>query len=215
LLRCKCVGRDRCGRFFLSTLGAAFPLLVASALFAQQPAPADGTAIQQILKTNCQPCHNDTTKTSGLALTTRETILAGGNRGAAVKPGSPDESLLVRAIEQAGDLKMPLGKKLQPDEISSIRLWIELGAPWPKDEAAASRPKGSDWWAFQPVKRVNPPPVEQAAGLRNPTGCLLRRTTESDGADIGSTLRAMLIPTVTLSTPRARCGNIATGSSTR
>ncbi|PYT25849.1 MAG: hypothetical protein DMG57_23760 [Acidobacteria bacterium] len=143
-------------------------MLVASALFAQQPAPADGTAIQQILKTNCQPCHNDTTKTSGLALTTRETILAGGNRGAAVKPGSPDESLLVRAIEQAGDLKMPLGKKLQPDEISSIRLWIELGAPWPKDEAAASRPKGSDWWAFQPVKRVNPPPVEQAAWLRNP-----------------------------------------------
>jgi hypothetical protein len=162
------VALDRCGRFCLSTLAAASALLVPSVSFAQERTPSDGTGIRQILKSNCQPCHNDTTRTSGLALTTRETILAGGNRGAAVKPGSPDESLLVRAIEQSGDLKMPPGKKLQSDEISSIRRWIELGAPWPKDEAAASRPKGSDWWAFQPVKRVNPPPVQDAAWVRNP-----------------------------------------------
>ena len=129
---------DRGGRFCLRTLAAAFVLVTASALFAQQPAPADGNAIRQILKTNCQPCHSDTTRSSGLALTTRDAILAGGNRGAAIKPGNPAESLLVRAIEQSGELKMPPGRKLQPDEISSIRRWIELGALWPKDEAAAS-----------------------------------------------------------------------------
>src|SRR5437870_404063 len=166
---------NRQDRFCLCRFLAGSVFITASALFAQQPALSDGTQapsgappIQQILKTNCQPCHSDTTRSSGLALTTRDAILAGGNRGAAIKPGNPAESLLVQAIEQSGALKMPPGRKLQPDEISGIRRWIELGALWPKDEAAASRPKGSDWWAFQPLKRVNPLPVENAAWVRNP-----------------------------------------------
>jgi hypothetical protein len=143
-------------------------------LLAQQPTPSEPTEILQILRTNCQPCHNETTRSSGLALTTRDAILAGGNRGAAITPGNPAESLLVSAIEQSGDLKMPPGRKLQPNDISSLRRWIELGAAFPKDagrpagEVTASRPKGSDWWAFQPVKRVNPPPIEDAAWVRNP-----------------------------------------------
>src|SRR5260370_23160199 len=124
--------------------------------------------MQQILKPNCPPCHNDTTKSSGLALTTRDAILAGGNRGTAVKPGNPADSLLVRAIEQSGELKMPPGRKLKPNEIATLRHWIELGVAWPTDEVTASRPKGSDWWAFQPVRRVNPPSIEDAAWMRNP-----------------------------------------------
>src|SRR5260370_27224841 len=124
--------------------------------------------MQQILKPNCPPCHNDTTKSSGLALTTRDAILAGGNRGGAVKPGNRADSLLVRAIEQSGELKMPPGRKLKPDEVASLRHWIELGVAWPTDEVTASGPKGSDWWAFQPVRRVNPPSIEDAAWMRNP-----------------------------------------------
>ena len=159
---------DRHGRFRLSTLVPASVLFTLSMLFAQQPTLSDGTEIQQILRSNCQPCHNDTTRSSGLALTNRDAILTGGNRGPAIKPGSPDESLLVRAVEQSGELKMPPGRKLQPQETASIRRWIELGAAWPKDDATVSRPKGSDWWAFQPIKRVNPPPIGDAAWVRNP-----------------------------------------------
>jgi Protein of unknown function (DUF1553)/Protein of unknown function (DUF1549)/Planctomycete cytochrome C len=147
---------------------AASVLVRAPVLLAQPPTPSGQTGIEQILKTNCQPCHNDTTKSSGLALTTRDAILAGGNRGTAVKPGNPGDSLLVRAIEQSGELKMPPGRKLQPNEIASLRRWIELGVAWPTEEMTASRPKGSDWWAFQPVRRVNPPPIEDAAWMRNP-----------------------------------------------
>jgi len=143
-------------------------VLVAAPLLAQQPTVSDGTEVQPVLKANCQPCHNEKLRSSGLALTGKAAILTGGNRGPAIKPGNPDESLLVRAIEQSGDLKMPPGRKLQPDDIATIRRWISLGAAWPNDDAAASRPKGSDWWAFQPVKRVNPPPVKDAAWVRNP-----------------------------------------------
>jgi hypothetical protein len=102
-----------------------------------------------------------------LALITRDTILTGGNRGPAIRLGNPAGSLLVRAIEQTGQLKMPPGRKLQPDEIAGIRRWIELGAPWPKEESPASKPKG-DWWAFQPVRRMNPPPVKDSKWVRNP-----------------------------------------------
>ena len=143
-------------------------VLVAAPLLAQQATVSDGTEVQPVLKANCQPCHNEKLRSSGLALTTKDAILTGGNRGPAIKPGNPDESLLVRAIEQSGDLKMPPGRKLQPDDIATIRRWVALGAAWPKEDASASRPKGSDWWAFQPVKRVNPPPVKDAAWVRNP-----------------------------------------------
>ncbi|HET9318930.1 MAG TPA: DUF1549 domain-containing protein, partial [Bryobacteraceae bacterium] len=157
--------RDRFGLFRLLT-GSV--LVAAPALVAQQAAVSDGTEVQPVLKANCQPCHNEKLRSSGLALTSKAAIVTGGNRGPAIKPGNPDESLLVRAIEQAGDLKMPPGRKLQPDDIATIRRWVALGAAWPKEDAAASRPKGSDWWAFQPVKRVNPSPVKDAAWVRNP-----------------------------------------------
>src|SRR5260370_38108564 len=106
---------DHYGRFYLCTLVAASVLVRAPVLLAQPPTPSGQTGIQQILKTNCQPCHNDTTKSSGLALTTRDAILAGGNRGTAVKPGHPADSLLVRPIEQSGGVKNPPGPKLMPN----------------------------------------------------------------------------------------------------
>jgi hypothetical protein len=152
--------------------------MTVSAVMAQ-PA-SEPIAIQQILKVNCQPCHNETNKSSGLALSSRDAILAGGNRGAAVKPGSPAESLLGRAVEQSGELKMPPGRKLQPNEIASIRTWIEQGAAWPKDAISASKPKGADWWAFQPVKRVAPPAPEDTAWVRNPIDAFILARLEKE-----------------------------------
>ena len=171
-----CVDIDRQCRFCL----IVSVLVTASAVSAQQPSPSEPTGIQQILKVNCQPCHNEANKSSGLALTSRDAILAGGNRGAAVKPGSPAESLLVRAIEQSGELKMPPGRKLQPNEIASIRSWIEQGMAWPKDAVTSSRPKGADWWAFQPVKRVAPPATEDAAWVRNPIDAFILARLEKE-----------------------------------
>src|ERR1017187_617567 len=94
--------------------------------------------VQTLLKANCAPCHNDSTKSSGLTLTSREALLAGGNRGAALKPGSPSESLLTRAVEQSADLKMPPARKLPVDQIDVIRKWIVDGAAWPKTVAGGT-----------------------------------------------------------------------------
>ncbi len=142
--------------------------VAASILALSARAQDSASTVEMLLKVNCMPCHNDSTKSSGLAMTSRETILAGGNRGVAVKPGNPSESLLLRAVEQSGDLKMPPGRKLPPEQIELVRKWIADGAVWGKDAAGTSKAKGADWWAFQPVKHPEPPAVARMDWVRNP-----------------------------------------------
>src|SRR5689334_17897080 len=55
-------------------------------------------SVQPVLRENCQTCHSQQARTSGLALDSRAAALTGGNRGAAVKPGAAGESLLIQAI---------------------------------------------------------------------------------------------------------------------
>src|SRR5712691_2171851 len=118
--------------------------LVAPPLFAQPAAISFfESEVRPILKNNCQACHNEKTRSSGLSLASRDSALAGGNRGPAVKAGAPADSLMMQAVEQSGDLKMPPTGKLQPEQIAKIRSWIEMGAEWPS-EAAGAKPKGAD-----------------------------------------------------------------------
>jgi hypothetical protein len=104
--------------------------------FAQQPA---GSEAVTVLKNNCQPCHNDSLKSSGLSVTSREALATGGNRGTALK------GLLLEAVEQTGALKMPPGRKLPEDQIATLRTWLAAGAPWPKEAQTSTtnaKPKG-------------------------------------------------------------------------
>jgi hypothetical protein len=148
--------------------------LILVAILAVSLAPAQQPDAPQILKTSCQPCHNESSKASGLSVTTREALLTGGNRGPAITPGNPSKSILADAISQTGDLKMPPGRKLSEDQIATIRTWIAGGASWSSaapeaaSKAVAAKPRGADWWAFQPVKRVDPPVTKQTAWARNP-----------------------------------------------
>ncbi len=176
------------------------PGVFVAALILTLPARAQDGAVQAVLKANCAPCHNDSAKSSGLTMTSRETILAGGNRGAAVKPGSPSESLLLRAVEQSGDLKMPPGRKLPPDQIEVIRKWIADGALWGKDAAAGtSKRKGADWWAFQPVKHWEPPAVSRMDWVRNPVDqFILARLEKEKSTPSPEASRATLLRRVSL-----------------
>src|SRR5437867_220480 len=147
---------------------AALLLLAAAPLCAQQDAGSVfENSVQPLLKTNCLPCHNQRNRSSGLALDSRESMLAGGNRGAAIKPGAPAESLLIRAVEQQGDLKMPPKGRLQDAQIAVLRQWIDGNAVWPEADVAKKRP-GWDHWAFQPPKRSEVPAVKASTWTRNP-----------------------------------------------
>jgi hypothetical protein len=118
--------------------------------------------VRPVLVESCQKCHGPEKQESDLRVDSREALLKGGASGAAIVPGKPLESLLVEAIHQTGDYKMPPKSKLAADKIAAIEQWIKLGAPWP-DSIPAVDPKrdaAKTHWAFQPVADPSVPTIE-------------------------------------------------------
>src|SRR5438128_12359549 len=102
----------------------------------------------------------------GLFLDSRNGIRKGGAGGAAVLPGRPDESPLIRAIRYDGR-KMPPSAQLAENVIADFEKWVEMGAPDPREAQAADwKPsaidveKGRQYWAFQPVRKPATPKVK-------------------------------------------------------
>ena len=165
----------------------AFLVLLSFPLPAQQtPTFSPGalsffeTNVWPILKANCLQCHSDQVHSSGLVLERREGLLRGGNRGPAVQPGAPAKSRLMEAIEQKGELKMPLGGKLSDGEIAILRKWIEQNLPWTA-EAGGRKPPGWDHWAFQQPQRPVLPPVKDSNRVRNPIDRFIFARLEQEG----------------------------------
>ena len=132
------------------------------------------TEVRPLLVEKCQSCHGGKKTEGGLSLTSRAAVLKGGETGPAVVPGKPAESLLVKAVNHTGDLKMPLKGKLTAKEVEKLTLWVARGAVWP-DSADAARAGGRyevtdkqrRWWAFQPVRVVPVPAVKDRGWPRS------------------------------------------------
>jgi cytochrome c553 len=126
-------------------------------------------SIRPLLAEKCQGCHGEKKASGGLRLLNRESLLRGGDSGPALVPGKPGESLLLKAVEYRGDLRMPPRGKLTEAEVEKLRRWIALGAPWPgKPRGIAGSGDGrfseeqKRWWAFQPIL-AKPPPLTPGA----------------------------------------------------
>jgi mono/diheme cytochrome c family protein len=92
--------------------------------------------VRPVLAQNCYKCHTDEAK-GGLRLDSHEAVLKGGDSGPAIVPGVPDKSLLIDAVEQNGDLKMPpKGAKLTDADIANLVEWVKRGGAWDSAEAA-------------------------------------------------------------------------------
>jgi hypothetical protein len=127
--------------------------------------------IRPALVDHCYECHAATAKTlqGGLRLDSREAILAGGDSGAAVVPGKPDESLLIESVLYGEDsFQMPPAGKLPDAIIKNLQQWIRMGAPAPADEVVATAKEGVDdeaaarHWAFVPPVKPAGPPVQDS-----------------------------------------------------
>jgi WD40 repeat protein len=102
--------------------------LSATALLGAQD-PSYQRDIRPILDKNCTSCHQPALKQSDLDLTTYARFEAGGKRGAAFVPGSPEQSLVIQFITAALKPSMPLGQpQLAPGDVSILRDWISAGA---------------------------------------------------------------------------------------
>jgi cytochrome c553 len=130
--------------------------------------------IRPLLVEKCQSCHGDKKVRGGLKLTARKAMLEGGDSGPVLIPGKPEASLLVKAIEYSGELRMPPTGKLTAAEIARLRRWVEQGAPWPESVKVAQAPGAAfqvtdeqrRWWAYQPVHAVPPPEVKDRTWAR-------------------------------------------------
>ncbi|HKB04546.1 MAG TPA: DUF1553 domain-containing protein [Gemmataceae bacterium] len=121
--------------------------------------------IRPVLVGQCYQCHSEDAKKEkgNLLLDTRDGIRKGGDTGPAVVPGNPARSLLLKAIKQAGELKMPPKAKLSDEVVADFEKWIATGAADPREEKKAAAykeidiEKGRQFWAFQPPKSAAVP----------------------------------------------------------
>ncbi|WP_417739576.1 PSD1 and planctomycete cytochrome C domain-containing protein [Rosistilla oblonga] len=116
------------------------------------------TSIRPLLAKHCYDCHGDAEQEGGLRLDHISFIETGGDSGPALVASEPDESLLIEAIRYDSGLEMPPDEKLADEEIELLERWVAMGAPWPKEAAAASSrdefgftEEDHKWWAVQPV----------------------------------------------------------------
>ena len=124
--------------------------------------------VRPILAKNCFACHT-ASKMGGLKMSSREALLKGGTDGAAIVPGDPDHSLLIRAVRhEDARIKMPPQGQLSSDEIDQLSLWVKAGAVWPKTHAIPAAkgdqyvitPEQRNYWAFRPVTKPMPPKAD-------------------------------------------------------
>jgi hypothetical protein len=133
------------------------------------------TKIRPLLSARCFKCHGKEKQNGGLRVDALSTLLKGGESGAALRAGKPEESLLVEAIRWES-FEMPPSGKLPAEEIALLTKWIADGAFWPEHDAvlrddAPAAPKITDedrqWWAFQPVTNPSVPEADSTGWSRN------------------------------------------------
>ncbi len=142
--------------------------------------------VRPILKEHCFHCHGEGEKLKGgVDLRLRRFMETPAESGAHVLvPGQPDESEMVRLVREG---EMPAkGKKLPARQIAVLEQWIAQGAKTARPEPEQV-PKffiteeERAFWAFQPIRRVEPPKVKDAARVRTPVDAFLLAKLEAAG----------------------------------
>lgn len=126
--------------------------------------------VRPLLVERCYDCHSVESGESegGLLVDSAAGLLKGGTLGSALIPGRPEQSRLFRAVTyRNNDLQMPPDGKLSDEEIATLRSWIEMGAPDPRDETEVQpehesplQRDPSTHWAFRKPERTIPPRLE-------------------------------------------------------
>ena len=151
--------------------------------------------IRPILAQECYACHSTATKNEGgLVLDSRAGWQAGGDNGEAIKPGNPNESLLIQAIKHEHEgLRMPKqGGKLDDGAIADFERWIREGAADPRDGPpskdqfeketswSATLARRANWWSLKPLTQ-NPSKETSPQALAHEIDLLIERKITEQG----------------------------------
>ena len=156
--------------------------------------------IRPVLAQDCYECHRSGEKVrGGLVLDSREGLLAGGDSGAAVVPGDPGGSLLMKMIRHEVDdenLKMPkAGAQLEPEVLADFEKWIAMGVPDPRDQPVSDEEVASDtdwqavlerrksWWSFQAIADPPVPSVNDVEWSGNSVDRFVKAKLDAEGLE--------------------------------
>jgi len=192
-------GRVAPGSLVVSLVGIALLATVPGAAAAPDVTPPGGPEarffeehVRPVLVERCLACHGPEKQKAGLRLDSLVGLLRGGESGAAITPGEPDESNLIMAIRHDG-WEMPPDGRLPDAHIAALTEWVQRGAAWPGEKPAAAllaeglpkpdaesiasilgpalrKTKGMitdadrGYWAYRPVVRPEIPPLPVGEG---------------------------------------------------
>src|SRR6266496_3079467 len=116
----------RCSRLSLPVLCS---LAVIRLLPAQTASKVDfAKDVLPILRQNCVTCHSGTQPASGMRLDRKSTVI---NRRGVVTGSAQNSFLFHRLSGNDYGMQMPPTGALKPEQIDTIKRWIEQGADWP------------------------------------------------------------------------------------
>src|SRR4051794_24402837 len=166
--------------FVRSLLSSYLLVISVNQVLAGGPIPPNSpeffeTRIRPILANNCYGCHTNS-KLGGLRVDSRDALLQGGSSGPSIVPGNAEKSLLIAAVQQSGELKMPKGSKLKTEDLEDLTAWVKAGAVWPgsaKPVITSSKeytisPEQRAFWSYQPLHPTSVPEVQDASWAKSP-----------------------------------------------
>jgi hypothetical protein len=93
--------------------------------------------VQPVLESRCMECHNPDKVKGGLLMHTADALLKGGDSGASLVAGKPDQSEILKRVLLPADHDdfMPpkkSGEPLTAAQVQALKQWIAEGAQWPQ-----------------------------------------------------------------------------------
>ena len=136
--------------------------------------------IRPILSDHCLKCHGPdaSAREANLRLDVEDSALQGGDSGvAALTPGKPDQSELIRRIlsEDESEIMPPPEMKhpLDATQIALLSRWIEAGGNF------------DEHWSFQPIEQPATPTFESSEDTRHPVDSFVNARLASSPLTVG------------------------------
>lgn len=122
---------SRCMRGAFCILTMTWTVVTTSVSAAADPAHVSYSQAHAVFAKHCIACHDAKEAEGEFVLESWDLLMKGGEKGADIVPGKPDESRLIRQIEHKAKPFMPPKKAhdtLGTEEIATVRAWILGGA---------------------------------------------------------------------------------------
>jgi mono/diheme cytochrome c family protein len=160
------------------------PAPAAQPSVAEEPdtkARATAPSGRAVLAEKCEKCHGSSKKKGGLRVDSLDALLLGGENGAAVVPGDPESSEIVRRVRlpatQKGHMPPKKEAQLTSDEVAALVAWVRGLS---RGQVASSRSKAPD--AVAKVEAPRESAAEPSASEGNSTASTAEPSSKTSGS---------------------------------